>query len=361
MSENQAPDVEILDEREAAVLSLLARGEERACVDASELDEIAQRFDLSPEEVTDIEDRAEARGLEIRDDCGRANAEPARYTNGELATNTTDALQLFLNEAARYPLLRPEEEIELSQRIERGDMEAKDRMINSNLRLVVSIARKYQGVGDLSLLDLIQEGVLGLIRAVEKFDWRKGFRFSTYATLWIRQAIQRGLADRGRMIRLPVNVAQRERKIATVERQLATRLGREPTNEEVAEAAELPVEQVAEMKDMARTVTSLDMPVGDEEDTALGSLLPSDAASPEEEVSIDLAQEVVRRTVDELPERERDVIKLRFGLNGDREPLPLTQVGRKVGVSAETVREIEKRALAHLALRRELEALRDAA
>jgi RNA polymerase primary sigma factor len=361
VSDNQAPDIETVDDREAAVLSMIARGEERNCVDASELDQLAQRFGLEAEELAEVEDRIEARGLEIRDDCGRVDAEPARYTNGELAGNTTDALQLFLNEAARYPLLRPEEEIELSKAVERGDLAAKDRMVNSNLRLVVSIARKYQGIGDLTLLDLIQEGVLGLIRAVEKFDWRKGFRFSTYATLWIRQAIQRGLADRGRMIRLPVNVAQRERKIATVERQLATRLGREPTDEEIAEAAELPVAQVAEMKDVARTVTSLDLPVGDDEDTSLGSLLPSDSASPEEEVSIDLTQEVVRRTVEELPERERDVIKLRFGLNGDREPLPLTQVGQQVGVSAETVREIEKRALAHLALRRELDALRDAA
>jgi RNA polymerase primary sigma factor len=353
--------METLDEREAAVVALLARGEERGCVDASELNEIAQRFELTPEELADVEDRVEGRGLEIRDDCGRTDAEPARYTNAELAASTTDALQLFLNEAARYPLLAPEEEIELAKGIERGDMAAKDRMVNSNLRLVVSIARKYQGVGDLCLLDLIQEGVLGLIRAVEKFDWRKGFRFSTYATLWIRQAIQRGLADRGRMIRLPVNVAQRERKIATVERQLAARLGREPTAEEIAEAAELPADQVAELQDVARTVTSLDVPVGDEEDTALGSLLPAGGATPEEEVQIDLAEEVVRRTVEELPDRERDVIKLRFGLNGDREPLPLTQVGQRVGVSAETVREIEKRALAHLGLRRELEALRDAA
>ena len=357
----QIPPTETIDDREAAVIALLARGEERSCVEASEIDEIAQRFDLLPDEVADIEDRVEARGLEIRDDCGRATAEPARYTNPELAGNTTDALQLFLNEAARYPLLRPEEEIELAKRVERGDLAAKDRMVNSNLRLVVSIARRYQGVGDLCLLDLIQEGVLGLIRAVEKFDWRRGFRFSTYATLWIRQAIQRGLADRGRTIRLPVNVAQRERKIATVERQLSTQLGRAPTPEEIAEAAELPVAQVAELQDVARTVTSLDVPVGDEEDTALGALLPSDTASPEEEVQIDLAEDVVRRTVEELPERERDVIKLRFGLNGDREPLPLTQVGQRVGVSAETVREIEKRALSHLALRRELDALRDAA
>jgi RNA polymerase primary sigma factor len=340
---------------------LMARGEETGCINLSELDEQVAALDMSDEELEVLHERIDARGIRLTDDCGRQGVADTHFKLEDLNGTTTDALQLFLNEAARYPLLRPEEEIELAKRVERGDLAAKDRMVNSNLRLVVSIARRYQGVGDLCLLDLIQEGVLGLIRAVEKFDWRRGFRFSTYATLWIRQAIQRGLADRGRTIRLPVNVAQRERKIATVERQLSTQLGRAPTPEEIAEAAELPVAQVAELQDVARTVTSLDVPVGDEEDTALGSLLPSDTASPEEEVQIDLAEDVVRRTVEELPERERDVIKLRFGLNGDREPLPLTQVGQRVGVSAETVREIEKRALSHLALRRELDALRDAA
>jgi RNA polymerase primary sigma factor len=349
------------EERNEALAALLARGEEGGCVDASEIDALAQRFALDVEELQDLHDALDARDIDVRDDCGRRDAEPARYTPGELASATTDALQLFLNEAARYPLLTPQEEIELAKRVERGDMAAKERMVNSNLRLVVSIARKYQGIGELCLLDLIQEGVLGLIRAVEKFDWRKGFRFSTYATLWIRQAIQRGLADRGRMIRLPVNVAQRERKIATVERQLSTKLGREPTAEEIAQAAELPVEQVAELREVARTVTSLDRPVGEEEDTSLGSLLPAAGATPDEEVSVNLAEEVVRRTVEQLPDRERDVIKLRFGLNGDREPLPLTKTGAQLGISPETVREVERRALEHLGLRRELEALREAA
>src|ERR687890_1524404 len=184
---------------------------------------------------------------------------------------TLDSLQLLLREAGRYRLLTPAEEIELAKRIERGDLDAKDRMINSNLRLVVSNARRYQGQG-LALGDLIQEGMLGLIRAVEKFDWRKGFRFSTYATLWIRQAIQRGLENTSRTIRLPVHVAQRSRKVGRIERELSVELGREPTPEEIATRAELPLEQVKEMLDVSRTVTSLDKPVGDDEDTSLGAL-----------------------------------------------------------------------------------------
>jgi RNA polymerase primary sigma factor len=344
-----------------ATEALIERGRERGCVEVSELDALARRLDLGTEEVEQVEEQLEASGIEIRDDCGRRDVAPTTYTNAELAAVTTDALALFLEEAGRYELLTPAEEVELAKRIERGDLEAKERLVNSNLRLVVSIARKYQGIGDLCLLDLIQEGVIGLIRAAEKFDWRKGFRFSTYATLWIRQAIQRGLADRGRAIRLPVNVAQRERRVATVERQLSTRLGREPTAEEIAEAAELPVAAVEEMRDVARTVTSLDLPVGEEEETPLGDLVPAGEPGTDERVEVALAEEVVRRTVEELPERERNVIKLRFGLDGDREPLPLSQTGAQLGIAPETVREVERRALEHLALRRELEALRDAA
>ena len=183
--------------------------------------------------------------------------------NDELAA-TTDSLQLFLNEAGRYPLLTADEEVELAKRVERGDKEAKDRMINSNLRLVVSIAKKYQGHG-LSLLDLIQEGIIGLIRAVEKFDWRRGFKFSTYATWWIRQAVQRGVANKSRTIRIPVHIVEREQKIARAERELLAELERQPTDEELAKRTKLPVKQVREVRTAARTVASLDKPIGDDE------------------------------------------------------------------------------------------------
>ena len=273
-----------------------------------------------------------------------------------------DGLGIFLQRIARTRLLTPAEELELARRIERGDLEAKDRMIEDNLRLVVHLAMRFQREDSgMTLLDLIQEGTIGLVRAVEKFDHRRGFRFSTYATLWIRQAIQRGLADRGRSIRLPTNIAQRERRIATASRRLATQLGREPTLEEIAEGAELPLEQVAELQDVARTVTSLDRPVGDGDETGLGELLPSRGPAVEEQVNMSLTEEAVRRSVGQLPQREREVIQLRFGLEGEREPLPMSQVGRRLGISAERVRQIERKALSELAMRRELVALSDAA
>ena len=326
----------------------------------SELEDLTRSLGLSEEQATALQVSIEERGLELSDDCGRAGVEPTRYQNGELAGATTDALQLFLNEIRRYPLLSAEEEVELAKRIERGDLEAKERMINSNLRLVVSIAKKYQGQ-ELSLLDLTQEGIFGLIRAAEKFDWRRGYKFSTYATFWIRQAIQRGLANRSRTIRIPVHIGQRERKIARAERELSARLGRDPTDEEVARAAELPLEQIQEVRAAARTVTSLDRPIGEEGETALGDLLESGETSPEEEVEVTLREEALRRTVDELPEPERDVIKLRYGLNGAADPQPLRETGRRLGLSAERVRQLESKALRQLATRREIEALREAA
>jgi RNA polymerase primary sigma factor len=345
-----------LDELDAFV----AQAAERGRVTADEVDELARDLELAPERLAELYDRLEERGVEC-EDCGRADVEATTFSPDGLSHQTTDALQLFLNEAGRHRLLTPSEEVALARRIERGDLEAKDRMVNSNLRLVVSIARKYRNTGELTLLDLIQEGILGLIRAAEKFDWRKGFRFSTYATLWIRQAIQRGLADRGRTIRLPANVAQRERTIARVERDLAATLGHDPSDEEIAAAAGLALEHVAELRDVSRVVTSLERPVGSEDATELGQLLPAPGPTPDEEVEVTLRQDLVRRTIAELPPQQRRVIELRFGLDGHAEPLGLAQVGRELGVSASRVRQIEQDALQRLSLRRELRALREAA
>jgi RNA polymerase primary sigma factor len=341
------------------IQELLARGEEDGCIQLSELDELVQELDLGDAESQELHERIERRGIELSDDCGRTGAEATRYLNGDVANTTTDALQLFLNEVRKYPLLSAQEEVELAKRIERGDIDAKERMITSNLRLVVSIAKKYQGQ-ELSLLDLIQEGIFGLIRASEKFDWRKGYKFSTYATFWIRQAIQRGLANKSRTIRIPVHIGQRERKIARAERELSTKLGRDPTEEEIAAAAEITPEEVAEIRAAARTITSLDRPVGEGEETAFGELLPSDAPQPDEEVHLSLEQETLRRAVGELPDREREVVKLRYGINGD-EPTPLRETGRRLGLSYERVRQLEENALERLAERREIDALREAA
>jgi RNA polymerase primary sigma factor len=275
-------------------------------------------------------------------------------------TETTfDPLQLLMREARKWPLLTPAEEVELSKRIERGDLAAKERMVNSNLRLVMSIARHYLGQG-LGMGDLVQEGTLGLIRAVEKFDWRKGFRFSTYATLWIRQSIQRGLENSSRTIRLPVHVGQRARKVARVRRELTARLGRDVTDEEIAEAAELPVEQVTEALKADREPTSLDLPVGDDGETALGALIAAEDPEPDEEVADTLRHEAVQRAIAELPDTERTVIHLRFG-TADEPPQTLTQVGRRLGISPTRTRELEEQALRRLSGEASLAALREAA
>jgi len=279
----------------------------------------------------------------------------------QLAVDTADALAQFLHEAGRHPLLSPHEEIELAKRVERGDLAAKERLITSNLRLVVSIARKYHGVSDLCLIDTIQEGMLGLIRAAEKFDWRKGFRFSTYATLWIRQAIGRALDRHGRTIRLPVHLAQRERRIARVERELSGRLGRDPTLEEIARDAEVTTEQVDELRAAARRVTSLDRPVGEDEGAELGELLHAPEPLPDEEVELSLREQVVRDVVGRLPDRERTVIKLRYGLDGDPEPISISEIARRLELRPAEVQRLERGALAELAVRRELDALREAA
>src|SRR5213083_2500295 len=255
------------------IAALLEHGEEQGCLNLSEFSEFVQEHELDEEQLGHLYEELEARHIELADDCARRETETeSTFVNGDLAVATTDALQLFLNEAGRWPLLTKEEEVELAKLIERGDEEAKERMINSNLRLVVSITKRYQGHG-LSLLDLIQEGIIGLIRAVEKFDYRKGFKFSTYATWWIRQAVQRGVANKSRTIRIPVHIVERERKISKAERELHVKLGRAPSLEEIAKEAKLPLKQVHEVQDAARAVTSLDRPVGSESDTSLGVLV----------------------------------------------------------------------------------------
>jgi RNA polymerase primary sigma factor len=350
-----------MDSQHPDIVTLIERadlGEEITC---PEVDAAARAAEVPEDEIHDLCKLLEQRGAVIDCSDGRQTDGPVAISVHDLAHQTTDALQLFMNEVARHRLLTPAEEIELSKAIERGDLAAKERMINANLRLVVSIARKYQGIGDLTLLDLIQEGILGLIRAVEKFDWRKGFRFSTYATLWIRQAIQRALDDRGRSIRLPSHVAQRERKMGAAQRKLAAELGRAPTDEEVAEASGLDLEQVLALRDASRVVTSLDRPVGEEESTAFGDLLPSEGPSTEEEVELTLRESIVRETIETLPDRERMIIKMRYGLNGQQDPQPLSRIGRELGITPERVRQIEERALEHLAMARELQALSDAA
>jgi RNA polymerase primary sigma factor len=345
---------------EGRIEDLIEAGREEGCVNLSDLADLAQAFELDEEQVQALEERIEDRGLAVTDNCGRDGVERIAYVNDELASATTDAMALFLNEVRRHPLLSKEEEIALAQRIERGDMAAKEKMVNSNLRLVVSIAKKYQGLEDMQLLDLIQEGILGLIRAAEKFDHRKGFKFSTYATFWIRESIQRALANRARTIRLPVHIGQRERKIERAQRQLAATLGRDPTDEEIVDAAGITLAELDETREMARVVTSLDRPVGEAEETNLGALLPSREHGPDEEVAITLRDAAVREALERLPERDREVVKLRYGINGD-DPTPLREAGRRLGMSAEAVRKVERRALAELAESRELEALRPAA
>src|ERR687888_322286 len=258
-----------------AIAALIAHGEDEGTVCMSELERLSQELELDDEQVAALYQEIEERGLDMTDDCCKENAPEATYINGDLVNATTDALQLFLNEAGRYKLLTAEEEVVLAKQIERGDKAAKDLMINSNLRLVVSIAKRYQGHG-LSMGDLTQEGIIGLIRAVEKFDWRRGFKFSTYATWWIRQAVQRGVQNRARTIRVPVHVADIERRAARSERQLATKLGRQPTLAEIAQDAKIPIEHVRQAREAARAVTSLHRPIGEEGHARPNDVIPAE-------------------------------------------------------------------------------------
>ncbi len=269
-----------------------------------------------------------------------------------------DSLRLYLREIGKVPLLTADQEVSLAKRIERGDERAKQHMIEANLRLVVSIAKGYLGRG-LTFLDLIQEGSLGLIRAVEKFDHRKGFKFSTYATWWIRQAVTRAIADKARTIRIPVHMVEKLNKVVHIERQLVQRLGREPRPEEVAEELEISVEEVREILRMAQLPVSLEKPIGEEEDSSLGDFVPDDQAeSPFDTASLSLRREDIELALGSLPERDRKVIELRYGLLGEA-PCTLEEVGRAFGVTRERIRQIENNTLKRLETLPEAQALRD--
>jgi RNA polymerase primary sigma factor len=347
-----------LDERVRERLdALIEAGRTVECVDLSALDAIVQQANLDDDEAEAAQEYVEQAGIPLRDDCGH-DAGASTYKNHAVAESTTDALQLFFNELRKHPLLTKEEEVELAKRIEAGDLEAKERLINSNLRLVVSNARRYMRA-DLNLLDLIQEGIFGLIRASEKFDWRQGYKFSTYATFWIRQAIQRALENKERTIRIPNQVAQRERKVMRTERELATKLGRDPTTEEVAAAAELTPDQVEEVRELSRVITSLDRPVGEEDSASLGELVADERVGPAEELAVSLRDDTLRRAIDSLPEMERKVLELRYGLVD--QPTGLRETSRRLGIRLPDVKALEARGLERLAQIREVEALRDAA
>jgi RNA polymerase primary sigma factor len=327
---------------EEPVQTFLADAEARGTIDESDLESFAVEHDLDEEELAAL--RTELEALEV--DVATSAREPEASAGHELS-GTTDALTLFMTRAGRYPLLTAAEEAALAKRIERGDAAAKERMINSNLRLVISIAKRYQG-HDVPLLDLVQDGVIGLNRAVEKFDWRKGFKFSTYATWWIRQACQRSISSQSATIRVPTHVHERRLKLARVRGRLRTQLGREPTREELAEAAELSPKHVDEALDAAEAPVSLNQRVGAEDEGELGDLFGDPlAADPEDEAVDSLVRLEVRRALSRLPERERRVLELRFGLDGD--PQPLEAIGKELGISRERVRQVEAAAMARLA------------
>jgi RNA polymerase primary sigma factor len=341
--------------------SLLEAAEATGQIRHPELAEVIEAHELDPLEVDALYTELERRGLELVEE----EREPPKEKEKEkepvapLVTSyetTTDALQLFLREAGRHQLLTAAQEVELAKRIERGDGSAKQRMIQSNLRLVVSIAKNYRNQG-LPFLDLIQEGTLGLIRAVEKFDWRRGYKFSTYATWWIRQAVARALADKARTIRMPVHIVERLQKMNRAERILWTQLGREPTLEEIAEEASLPLHQAYEVKAAARASTSLDQPVGEQEDAVFGDFVAGEGPLPEEEVEVSLRSQALAAALSALPERERQVLVLRYGLDSSGEPKTLEEIGRRLGLTRERVRQIELESLKRLASLREMQSV----
>ncbi len=316
--------------------------EERGTIDEAELEARAIEHDLDDEELAALRAELESKEVEI---VAPAPAEPEPTARREV-TGTTDALALFMNDAGRYRLLTAADEIALAKRIERGDRAAKERMINSNLRLVISIAKRYQGHG-LPLLDLIQDGVIGLNRAAEKFDWRRGYKFSTYATWWIRQACQRAISGQSTTIRVPAHVHERRIKLSRARNRLETKLGREPTRKELAKESGLTLVHVDEALDAAEAPVSLNQTVGSESDSEFGDLFSDPTADdPVEEAADSLRRQAIRGAVANLPERERRVLELRFGFDGDAKSLEA--IGKELEISRERVRQLEQDAFARL-------------
>jgi RNA polymerase primary sigma factor len=337
---------------------LLAEARERGWILVRELAGAAEDAGLNDADVERLHQTLTEAGVELVEREPTPTNEAAAITTGLIPN--LDSLRLYLSEIGKVPLLTADEEVSLAKRIERGDMEAKAHMVEANLRLVVSIAKGYMGRG-LSFLDLIQEGSLGLIRAVEKFDWRRGYKFSTYATWWIRQAVTRAIADKARTIRIPVHMAEKLNRVVQVERHLVQQNGRDPSPEEIAEELGLEIDEVREIQRIAQLPVSLEKPVGEEDDSELSAFVEDEAApSPFEEASDSLRGRDLRRVLEALPERERQVIEMRFGLTGG-EPRTLEEVGREFGVTRERIRQIESKTLRKLAHLPEAQSLRDSA
>jgi RNA polymerase primary sigma factor len=355
---------------------LIAEGQERGFLTIEQIAASLEEVEVTKEQVAELHAYLEGEGIDIVNADGKpavsegGRFEPAggrakdadgpRKPEIDLTVEPSlDSLRLYLRSIGRVQLLTADREVALAQRIERGDLMAKQEMVEANLRLVVSIAKGYLGRG-LSFLDLIQEGSLGLIRAVEKFDYRRGYKFSTYATWWIRQAVTRAIADKGRTIRIPVHMVEKLNKVVHVERQLVQQLGREPLPEEIAAELECTVREVRDILRMAQQPVSLEKPIGEEEESELGDFVEDEAAeSPFEVASENLRRENVRRALDALPQREREVIEMRFGLTGAR-PYTLEEVGRAFNVTRERIRQIENHTLKKLESLPEAQRLRDA-
>jgi RNA polymerase primary sigma factor len=356
---------------------LIAEGQERGFLTFEQIATALEEVEVSKEQVTELHSYLEGEGIDVVGADGKlATSEGGRFepAGGRQEAKTPDArkpeidltvepsldsLRLYLRSIGRVQLLTADREVALAQRIERGDLVAKQEMVEANLRLVVSIAKGYLGRG-LSFLDLIQEGSLGLIRAVEKFDYRRGYKFSTYATWWIRQAVTRAIADKGRTIRIPVHMVEKLNKVVHVERQLVQELGREPSPEEIAKQLECTSREVREILRMAQQPVSLEKPIGEEEESELGDFVEDESAeSPFETASTNLRKENVRKALDALPQREREVIEMRFGLTGAR-PYTLEEVGRAFNVTRERIRQIENHTLKKLESLPEAQRLRDA-